>query len=152
MIVLIGYGNPLRRDDGAGPVLARMVEAWGGRDDMKVLTPHQLVPELAEDLAESGVTAVVFLDAAVNDREGGGMVAIRPVGGEQASPLFGHHFSPGDLLQYVQLLRGTALPAWQITIPGNDFGYGEGFSRYAEQNLAAAFEALQTFLCHIPRQ
>lgn len=151
MIVLIGYGNPLRRDDAAGPVLARLVEAWGGRDDMKVLTPHQLVPELAEDLAESGVTAAVFLDAAVNDREGGGMIVIRPVGSERASPLFGHYFSPGDLLQYVKLLRGTALPAWQITIPGNDFGYGEGFSRHTEQKLAAAFEALQTFLCHIPR-
>ncbi|MDD2335850.1 MAG: hydrogenase maturation protease [Geobacteraceae bacterium] len=150
MIVLVGYGNPLRRDDGAGPALARMVEAWGGRNDMRVMTPHQLVPELAEDLAEAGVAVVLFLDACVSDCDGGAMVAIRPVDGEARSPAFGHHFPPTDLLHYVKLLRGAPLPAWQLTIPGVDFGYGEGLSRYAGNNLALAMEKLQVFLRKIP--
>jgi hydrogenase maturation protease len=152
MIVLVGYGNPFRRDDGAGPALARMVEAWGGRSDVKVLTPHQLVPELAEDLAENGVAAVLFLDAGANDCAKGESVAIRPVGDEAASPAFGHYFAPADLLQYVQLFRGSPLPAWQITIPGIDFGYGEGLSGYSEKNLAAAFEMLQVCLRILPHQ
>jgi hydrogenase maturation protease len=149
MIVLVGYGNPFRRDDGAGPALARMVEAWGGLNDMRVMTPQQLVPELAEDLAGAGVAAVLFLDASVSDCGGGDMVAIRPVGGEESSPAFGHHFPPADLLRYAELLRGAALPAWQLTIPGVDFDYGEGLSSYSSKNLVAAFEKLQAFLRNI---
>ncbi len=146
MIMLIGFGNPLCRDDGAGPALARMVEEWGGPNDIKVLTPHQLVPELAEDLAETGVLAVLFLDASANDSKDSEMVEIRPVGGEASSPAFGHNFSSADLLRYTELLRGSPLPAWQITIPGIDFGYGEGLSGYCAKNIAVAFEKLQVFL------
>jgi hydrogenase maturation protease len=152
MVVLIGYGNSLRRDDGAGPALARLAEAWGGRGDLKVITPHQLVPELAEDLAEAGVVAVLFLDASAHDSRGSERVAIRPVGGEARSPAFGHHFSPAVLLRYAELLRGGPLPAWQITIPGIDFGHGEGLSGYSEQLLAVAFKKLQIFLRKIPLQ
>jgi len=149
MIVLVGYGNPLRRDDGVGPALARMFEAWGGLNHMRVLTPHQLVPELAEDLAEADVEAVLFLDACVSDSGGGATVEIRPVSGEISSPVFGHHLPPADLLRYAELLRGAPLPAWQLTIPGVDFDYGEGLSRYAENNLAIALEMLHAFLRNI---
>jgi hydrogenase maturation protease len=149
MIVLIGYGNPLRRDDGAGPALAMMAEARAGLNDMRVLTPHQLVPELAEDLAGADIAAVLFLDACVGDCDGGALVAIRPVGEEAGSPVFGHHLPPADLLRYAELLRGAPLPAWQLTIPGVDFGYGEGLSRYTENNLAIALEMLHVFLRNI---
>jgi len=117
---------------------------------MKVITLHQLVPEIAEVLAETGVAAVIFLDACVNDCAGGDMVAICPVGGEGSSPALGHHFAPGDLLCYAELLRKAPLPAWQLTIPGIDFGYGEGLSGYSGENIAVAFEKLQVFLRKIP--
>jgi hydrogenase maturation protease len=152
MIVLVGYGNPLRRDDGAGPALARMVAAWGGLNDLRVITPHQLVPELAEDLAAPGVSAVLFLDACAGDCYGGTLVTIFPVGCEASFAAFGHHFTPSDLLLYAEFLRGAPLPAWQLTIPGVDFGYGEGLSEYSEKNLAVALEKLQVFLREIPLQ
>jgi len=152
MILLIGYGNPLRRDDGAGPALAGMIEARGGRIDLRVLTVHQLVPELAQDLAAADVSAVLFLDASVSGCSEEPAVSIQPLGGVAPSPVVGHHFSPAELLCYAELLRGAALPAWQITIPGTDFGYGEGLSVFSEKNLAAAFEKLQVFLRKIPPQ
>jgi hydrogenase maturation protease len=150
--MLIGFGNPLRRDDGAGPALAKMVEEWGGSNDVKVLTPHQLVPELAEDLAETGVMAVMFLDACANNSKDAEMVEIRLVGCGSSAPAFGHIFSPVDLLQYTELLRGVPLPAWQVTLPGIDFGYGEGLSGYCAKNVAVAFEMLQVFLLSNPPQ
>lgn len=154
MILLIGYGNPLRRDDGAGPALAGMLEARGGRNDLRVITVHQLVPELAQDLAAVDVAAVLFLDASVGGCTGCTAVTIQPLGGVRPSPppILGHQFSPAALLCYAELLRGAALPAWQITIPGIDFGYGEGLSVSSEKNLAAAFEKLQVFLRKIPLQ
>lgn len=152
MLLLIGYGNPLRRDDGAGPALAGMLEARSGRTDLRVITVHQLVPELAQDLAAADVKAVLFLDASVSGCSGGTDVSIQPLGGVGPSPVLGHHFSPVELLCYAELLRGAALPAWQISIPGTDFGYGEGLSASAEKNLAAAFDKLQVFLRKIPLQ
>ena len=154
MILLIGYGNPLRRDDGAGPALAGMLEARGGRNDLRVITVHQLVPELAQDLAAVDVTAVLFLNASVSGCTGCAAVTIQPLGGVRPlpPPVFGHQFSPAELHCYAELLRGTVLPAWQITIPGVDFGYGEGLSLTSEKNLTAAFENLQVFLRKIPLQ
>ncbi|MHC1697015.1 MAG: hydrogenase maturation protease [Geobacteraceae bacterium] len=152
MILLIGYGNLLRRDDGAGPVLAGKMEKQGGREDLRVITVHQLVPELAQDLAAAEVTAVLFLDACVSRCSGDTAVAVKPLGLVAPSPVVGHHFSPADLLCYAELLRGATLPAWQITIPGIDFGYGEGLSDYSDNNLAAAFEVLHLFLRKIPLQ
>ncbi|MRR54208.1 MAG: hydrogenase maturation protease [Deltaproteobacteria bacterium] len=152
MILLIGYGNPLRRDDGAGPVLAGMLEERGGRNDLRVITVHQLAPELAQDLAAADVTAVLFLDASVIRCPEGEEVCIRTLDGLEPPPVFGHQFSPAELLCYAELLRGTVLPAWQVTIPGVDFGYGEGLSLTSEKNLASAFENLQVFLRKIPLQ
>ncbi|MGA7828728.1 MAG: hydrogenase [Geobacteraceae bacterium] len=146
MIMLIGYGNHLRRDDGAGPALARMIEAWSGPADLKVITPHQLVPELAENLATSDVTAVLFLDASIGDCEGKVLVSINPLKAGSGSPSLGHFFSAADLLCYTELLRGSSLPAWQVTVPGIDFGYGEGLSVYSGKNLATAFKKLLSFL------
>lgn len=152
MIVLIGYGNPLRRDDGVGPALARMIGARCRPGDLRVLTPHQLVPELAEGLAEKDVTAVLFLDARVNDDEGGAKVTVHPVSGAAPSPAFGHHFSPAELLLYAELLRGSPLPAWQVSVPGDDFGFGEGLSCRTEKSLAAACDMLENFLIFLSRQ
>jgi hydrogenase maturation protease len=152
MIVLIGYGNPLRRDDGTGPALARMIGARCGPAGLRVLTPHQLVPELAECLAEKDVTAVLFLDACVSESERNRKVTARPVEGAAPSPAFGHHFPPAALLLYTELLRGSPLPAWEVSIPGVDFGFGEGLSRQAEENLVAAYELLENILQILPRR
>lgn len=150
MILLIGYGNALRRDDGAGPALAAMIASRSRRDDLKVITVQQLVPELAPELATAEVAAVLFLDASVSGCSEEPAVSIQPLGGVATSPVVGHHFSPADLICYAELLRGAALPAWQVTIPGIDFGYGEGLSVTTEKNLAAAFKELQVFLRTIP--
>lgn len=152
MLLLIGYGNPLRRDDGSGPALAGMLAARGGRDDLRVITVQQLVPELAQDLAAADITAVLFLDASVSGCSGENAVSIQPLSGVSPSPVLGHHFSPAELLCYAELLRGAALPAWQLTIPGIDFGYGEGLSASAEKNLAAAFAKVLVFLRKITLQ
>ena len=52
-LLIIGIGNSLRRDDGAGLVLARgLAETWqtaGHR--VQLIETHQLVPELAEPIA-----------------------------------------------------------------------------------------------------
>jgi Ni,Fe-hydrogenase maturation factor len=62
-VLLIGYGNPLRQDDGAGWAVAEAISRhW--RHQIKVVTGQQLVPEWAFDLADADLAFLV--DAAID--------------------------------------------------------------------------------------
>ena len=62
-LLVIGYGNTLRRDDGVGPGVAEAVAALG-LPGVQTLACALLTPELAEPVARAGM--VVFVDAAVD--------------------------------------------------------------------------------------
>lgn len=141
MILLIGYGNDLRRDDGAGLVLAGTIEkSWRiSGVAVKHLSVHQLLPELAEEIARPEVSAVVFVDARVGAAgEINPQVQVQPLVVETQSPSLGHHLDPTTLLAYAGLLYGRQPPAWLVTVPAADFGYGEGLSETVQRTLAAA--------------
>jgi hydrogenase maturation protease len=59
-VVVIGYGNTLRSDDGAGQQVATLVEDWQ-LPQVRSLAVHQLTPELAAELATAQM--VIFVDA-----------------------------------------------------------------------------------------
>ena len=70
-LLVIGYGNDLRSDDGAGRAVAEMVSDLD-LPGVEVRTMSQLTPELS--LAITGRAKVVFVDADVDATE----VAMRP--------------------------------------------------------------------------
>jgi hydrogenase maturation protease len=154
MFLVIGYGNRLRRDDGAGPELLNMILANGSFNDIRAIEVHQLVPELAEEIAFHDVAAVLFLDAGVgtvgpNVQGAGSNVRLRKLDGTTATPSLGHYCHPSTLLLYAELLYGSKPPAWLVTIPGEDFGFGEGFSELTRSSLAAAQEMVFDLLLHL---
>src|SRR2546421_12899232 len=65
--LVIGYGNPLRTDDGVGWQVAQQL-ATDLADDVDVIGTHQLTPELAEPISRAGL--VVFVDAGVGGEPG----------------------------------------------------------------------------------
>src|SRR5438128_1145642 len=117
MLLVIGYGNELRRDDGVGPRLARAVagEDWAG---VMALAVHQLTPELADKIGTAEVVA--FVDTTVDGAATG--VTVRRVKPTAAMPL-GHVSSPQALLALAEALSGRCPEAWLLTIPGHDFGF-----------------------------
>jgi hydrogenase maturation protease len=139
MILVIGYGNELRRDDGLGPRVARAVAEWG-LPDVRALARHQLTPELTETVA--GADAVFFVDAAADDEPG---VRIRPVRSEGLGSVLGHMSSPAELLDLAAVLHDRRPTAWLVTIHAADLRFGEELSPSATQGME---EALQ----HIRRQ
>jgi hydrogenase maturation protease len=143
MIVLIAYGNELRRDDGAGLRLAeRMAERWLALGaSLHHLAVQQLTPELAMEIAEPGVAAVVFVDtrAAAGLSDAVEIMPLTPP--ETATPSLGHHVQPDVLLAYAALLLEgrPAPPAWLVTVPGVAFDHGEGLSETVSAAMKAAF-------------
>jgi hydrogenase maturation protease len=131
-IVIIGYGNPLRGDDGLGWQVARhlltTLEAgeWGNAGPVQVLPRHQLTPELADPLSQARLA--VFVDARVGELPGA--IVREEISARPPRPgAFSHHFDPPALLAWAQWLYGAA-PARAIvySVVGQTFDYSEQLS------------------------
>lgn len=148
-LLLIGYGNTLRRDDGAGVALAEAIAArWRAQGQgVRLHTAQQLTPELAIEMADDELTAVVFVDAAMTAPEGG--IEIRRLHTESSSPSLGHQLGPAALMAYAGLFRPLLPPMWIVTIGGHDFGIGEGFSPAVARSLATCWAVASDLLAQI---
>jgi hydrogenase maturation protease len=134
--VVIGYGNVLRRDDGAGWRVAEVVaQHWGER--VTVLMGQQPLPEWAAVLADADVAFIV--DASVG--EPGHHFQMRrllpaPSGRQQSSP---HQFSAADLLQLSVTVYGSAPVTYVLPLPAEALEFGDTLSartaRAVEQTI-----------------
>lgn len=121
MHLLLGYGNPLLGDDGVGHEIALAVASR--RPDIDVVTSHQLVPELAAQIAAA--SHVVFVDASRGDRPGAvHCVPIRADGPVRE----GHMLTPVTLMALTREAFGLEPPAWLITVQGSAFDIGSPVS------------------------
>ena len=64
--LVIGYGNVLRGDDGAGFLTAELLRDKLRDPDIEILSQHQLLPELMEPISRAA--RVIFIDATVSGR------------------------------------------------------------------------------------
>ncbi len=140
-ILVIGYGNTLRSDDGVGPCLAERVEALK-IPRVRVLAVHQLTPDLAADVAEAQL--VIFIDATTRaDCDG---VEISRIVAAQAEDSVSHSAKPDAILGLSCLLYGHSPEAWLVTIRAVCLDYGESLSpavaERAEQALAKIHELI----------
>lgn len=135
-LLVIGYGNDLRADDGAGRVVAATIEARGiaGVD---VRSVSQLTPELALDIA--GRRRVVFVDASVD----ADVVVMEPVtaGGSEGGVMT-HHGDPASLLALVDHVGEQPAEALVISIPALDLGLGFTLSEGTAHGVAEAVEMI----------
>jgi hydrogenase maturation protease len=140
-ILVIGYGNPLRGDDGVGP---RAAEALSARalPGVVALGTHQLLPELAEPL--SAARLAVFVDARLADGEA--KIRVRPIAPIDSSAPIGHVGDPGRLLALARDAFGACPRAWLVTIPAVDLSLGEGLSPVASAGLDEAIGHLLELL------
>ena len=126
--LIIGYGNDLRSDDGAGIRAATMIAA---RDlPARVITCQQLTPELVDDIAAAA--QVVFIDAYAAD-ECGARLRIERIGDGDMSRAQGHRSDPASLLDLARWLNGRVPEAWVVGIPAYCFDAGEVISRATAQ-------------------
>ena len=132
-ILLIGYGNPGRGDDGLGPALAERVEAEA-IPGLQVEVDFQLNVENAFDL--QGFDEVYFVDAAVQGPEPFELRRIQP---QDPTVFSSHSLSPEGLLALASKLFKIEIQGYVLAIRGYSFDeFGAPFSPQAAQNLDAA--------------
>lgn len=137
---IIGYGNTLRSDDGAGYRLAERLqeEAWPG---VAVLACHQLTPELAEVIASW--EKVVFLDAGF---QADPLVVVESLTPAPGLGILGHSSDPRELLRLSQWLYGNAPQAWWLKLATVNLELGETLSPLTQAAQAKALDIIPSLL------
>ncbi len=145
-LLIYGYGNPGRQDDGLGVRLAEELEAWAKAENISGLvfdTNYQLNAEDALAVAEA--RAVVFVDAAREGAEPFEFKRLEPRGEIGFST---HAMSPESVLALAAELYGAKPPAWILAIRGLAWEPNEPPTQAARKHLAAARGFLQEWIRH----
>lgn len=124
-VLVIGYGNSLRGDDGAGWHTATLLERDLRSAGADVLACHQLTPEHAQDITHARL--VVLVDAC-HAGEPGTVAVQRVEPGRPLARAWSHNLDPAALIGLTETLYATSPPTFLITITGAYFGYSDRLS------------------------
>jgi hydrogenase maturation protease len=140
-ILIVGYGNPLRSDDGVGWRAAEELARCVSAPDVEILIRYQLTPEIADDVRRSDT--VIFVDA-THDGEPGELRFQRITAKSQGSG-FSHDLSPAALLQLCGEIYGSYPAAFLVSLCGECFDHGEKLS----SRVAASFPHLTALVTNL---
>lgn len=133
-VLLIGYGNPGRLDDGLGPSLADRVEREYGSDALTVDSCYQLSVEQAAEVAR--YDDVIFVDATVAGPQPYCFQELLP---RRAESFSAHVIAPEAVLALARDIFGWGGRGWVLGVRGYEFNeFDERLSPTAEHNLQAA--------------
>ncbi len=135
-VLLYGYGNPGRGDDGLGPALAAAIEELSV-PDVSVDSNYQLT---VEDAAEVGqYAAVVFADAAADGPSPFWFSRVDDTGTGGSIGWTSHSVTPVQVVALARDLFGSKVAAYALGVRGYAFGeLDEGLSTQAKDNLVQA--------------
>jgi len=140
-VLVIGYGNPGRWDDGLGPALAEAVERLQ-IPGVTVESDYQLTVEDAATAAEHEY--VVFADASVRGPEPFFFTAVRPM---EHTSFSTHSVEPEAVVALARDLFHADTRGYALGIRGYRFNeFGEILSEKARENLAAALRFITPVL------
>lgn len=140
-ILLIGYGNPGRLDDGLGPALAAKIEARPV-EGLSVDSDYQLTVENAFDI--SRYELVIFADASVKGEE---PFSFQTVQAKSPMSFSTHSVSPEAVLFLAKTMFQAQTKAYLLGIRGYEFNaFEERLSDGAKKNLELAYQFIVDWL------
>lgn len=137
-MLVIGFGNPGRLDDGLGPAVAEGIGAQA-LPGVTADADYQLQVEDAAAVAAHDV--VIFADAAVSGRE---PFSFRPTQARTDASFTTHSLAPEAVLGLAREMFGAQAEAYTLAIRGYAFNeFGEGLSEKAAANRDAALRFME---------
>ncbi|MDZ7604443.1 MAG: hydrogenase maturation protease [Cyclobacteriaceae bacterium] len=135
-ILLYGYGNIGRQDDGLGILLVERIEELALRNGFTMLdfeANYQL--NIEDALTISQYDIVFFADASVNQTT---PVKIAKVEPSAQTEFTMHAMDPSFILHLCGVLYDASPETYIITIRASEFEFGQSITAEAAQNLEAA--------------
>ncbi|CAK8715477.1 Hydrogenase maturation protease [Candidatus Electrothrix laxa] len=139
-VLVYGFGNPGREDDGAGVALAEKIRA-AALPGVTTDSNYQLNAEDALLLTEHDI--IIFADATRNPVDGFRFSRLEP---DPSVSFTTHAMSPGSVLALCSQLYGKTPPVYMLEIAGTSFELCEGMTAEAAENTVAATRFLTTLL------
>jgi hydrogenase maturation protease len=140
-VLVIGYGNPGRADDGLGPALAAGLEALR-IPGLTVESDYQLSIEHAAMAAEHDI--VVFADA---DPLADGLFYLREVDPAVGGRFTSHSVAPGEVLHLARSCFNASPEGYLLGMRAAVLDrFEEGLSGPARESLDAALRFLTGFI------
>lgn len=141
--LIIGYGNTLRSDDGAGQIVANQIAAWNLLN-VRSLAVQQLTPELAEDIANADT--VIFVDAIISSKQNSEKIEIITLEGDDKYLNLGHMENPRSLLYLSKIIYNKISKAYWILIPAINFEFGEKISDFTKKGIEQSLEKIESII------
>ena len=143
-ILVYGYGNPGRQDDGLGIALVDRLETWAKQNQIPGIafdTNYQLNIEDAEAISNHDL--VIFADASEEEMED---FCLSVEDGTGKLAFTTHSASPSYILKLCQELFQKEPLVLLLHIKGYAWDFNEGISDRAADNLKAAFDYMTNIL------
>ncbi|HOI33184.1 MAG: hydrogenase maturation protease [Bacteroidales bacterium] len=144
-ILIFGYGNPGRQDDGLGAAFIEKMEQWVekmGWNNLTLDTNYQLNIEDAEQIA--AYDYVFFVDASIEPIEQFSFTKVEPSDAKVEFTM--HAVSPAFVLDLCRKLFSRTPETWLLHLKGYHWEFEEKLSEGAKNNLEAALEFFQQYL------
>jgi len=135
-VLVLGYGNPGRQDDGLGPEVATIMDSLGW-PNLTALDNYQLNIEDALEVAAHDI--VWFVDAS---KTGAGPYSVHDVLPSPTIDFTSHLVRPEAVLAIARQCYGGAARAFLLAIRGYEFEFVEELTPKAADNLKAALAML----------
>jgi hydrogenase maturation protease len=143
-ILIYGYGNPGRQDDGLGVMLAEEMGKWAKVEDLTLVhtdSNYQLNLEDAEGI--SGFDTVIFADAS---REDITPFLFEPLVPSEKVEFTMHAVSPAFVLHLCHQLFNRKPKAYLLHIRGYKWEFMKEMTEGACNNLKMAVDHLKKFI------
>ena len=139
-VLVIGYGNPARGDDGLAPAFVESLDRLK-IPGVETRNQYQLCVEDAMDIA--GFAQVVFVDASLDAVS---PFEFSPLPEDAVRQLDTHTLSPGALMYLARTLFGATTDAFVMAIRGYRFeAFTERLTNEAQRNLREAIGCFTNF-------
>lgn len=143
-ILVYGYGNPGRQDDGLGIELVNKLEEWAAEKKLSAIefdNNYQLNIEDAEAISNQDL--VIFADASEEDIDD---FCLSVVDGTGKLAFTTHSASPEYIVRLCQELFQKEPLVLLLHIKGYEWDFRDGISTQAASNLEAAFMYMANIL------
>ncbi|OIO38197.1 MAG: hypothetical protein AUJ72_02865 [Candidatus Omnitrophica bacterium CG1_02_46_14] len=138
--LVIGYGNTMRGDDGAGVAIAEAIEKER-LDDVEVRTCQQLHVELISEF--SNYDRIILADASV---EGEAVELKKICPASQNAMASSHHLGPELLLGLAEITNLGNPELYLCMVRGKSFDYCEKLSNEAKKRVFEAVDKIKNLI------
>lgn len=143
--LIIGYGNSLRTDDGAGWHAAAQALADKRFQNTRVLQAFQLLPEMAYDIAEADL--LILLDARESLNAEPGTITTRTIQPmAEESGISSHHVTPEALLALTAELGLEVPRAFAVEIAARHFDDGPELTHAVAQMIPTMLDVAASLI------